>query len=152
MYKGQSLILFKPVCWEQVLSASWVNVNLFHSSLYYILSYMGPTCKLNQKIEDILKIWKENQHEKLKIIDLLRNWCSVMICMVQAWRGVVERSLGLETSLLGYEPWFCHLKTLLWQFVKWGSDNGLAHEDQMRYEKLFCKSWDTSKTEFRGGI
>lgn len=27
-----------------------------------------------------------------------------MICMVQAWRGVVERSLGLETSYLGMSP------------------------------------------------
>lgn len=82
-----------------------MNVALFHSSLCYIVLHVVHI-ELKGRLETILKIRKEKQHEKLKIIDILHNRSSLMICIVQAWHAIVERSMLSEARYLGLSPDF----------------------------------------------
>lgn len=59
-------------------------MDLLHFSFYSILSYVRLTYKLTRRIEDILRIIKENQYEDFKITDILCNQFSLTICITQA--------------------------------------------------------------------
>lgn len=108
-YKGNSMILFKTESVQNPESKFY----LLHELLWICfticpitLSSVGPTYELKGRIEYILRIWKENHHEKWKVIDILHNWCSLMSCITQAWHSIVERLLGSEASCLDMSSGF----------------------------------------------